>query len=284
MNLKCKVSSIQEILDNMGKDHISESSAQCAYYVILSFIPFIILLLTLIQYTNIEQYQLLEIISRIIPSSMNEMVIGVVREVYSKSVGTISISLVFTLIAADKGLFALSKGLHQVYNYEGHKTKSMIYLKLTSILKTAIFIVLIAIGAVILVFGTSIISTIQEKFGLLENYTAISQLITQLAYLVITFILFLCVYKFVPGYKITFKSQIPGAIFSSIALIIISFIFSIYLDLFKGFSTTYGSLTALMLIMMWIYTCFYVVFLGAEINKFMSMKKMDKTMDFLREI
>lgn len=46
--LKSKLSSIQIILNNMREDHISEYSAQCAYYVILSFIPFIILLITLI--------------------------------------------------------------------------------------------------------------------------------------------------------------------------------------------------------------------------------------------
>lgn len=272
MEIKSKISSIQLILDNMEKDHISQSSAQCAYYVILSFIPFIILLLTLIQYTNIEQQQLFDIIARIIPSSMNEMVLGIIREVYSKSVGTVSISLIFTLIAADKGLFALSKGLHVVYNYKDSKRKPMIFLKLISILKTAVFIVLIAIGVVILIFGNTIISTIQENFGLLENYTVISKLLTELIYIFIVFIVFLCVYKFVPGYKITFKSQIPGAIFSSIALIVISFVFSIYLDIFKGFSTTYGSLTALILIMMWTYTCFYVIFLGAEINKFCNIK------------
>ena len=66
INLKSKLSSIQTILDNMGEDHINEFSAQCAYYVILSFIPFIILLLTLIQYTNIEQQQLFDIISKTI--------------------------------------------------------------------------------------------------------------------------------------------------------------------------------------------------------------------------
>lgn len=273
MKLKSKLLSIQTILDNMEKDHINEFSAQCAYYVILSFIPFIILLLTLIQYTNIEQHQLFDIISKLIPSSMNEIVLGIVKEVYSKSVGTVSISLIFTLLSADKGLFALIKGLHLVYNYSSHKRKSMLYLKITSILKTMVFIILVAIGAVLLVFGNTIISTIQEKFGLLENYTIISQLITQIIFTLVVFIVFLCLYKFIPGYKITFKSQIRGAIFSSIALIIISFVFSKYLDIFKGFSITYGSLTALMLIMMWTYTCFYVIFLGAEINKFYSMKK-----------
>ena len=275
MKFKSKLSSLQVIVNNIGKDHINEFSAQCAYYVILSFIPFIILLLTLIQYTSIEQQQLFDIISKMIPSSMSEMVLGIVREVYSKSVGTVSISLIFTLLSADKGLFALIKGLHLVYNYSDHKRKSILYLKLTSIIKTIVFIVLVAIGAVILVFGTSIISTVQEEFGLLENYTIIFQFLTQMAYVFIVFVVFLCLYKFIPGYKITFKSQIPGAIFSSIALIVISFVFSKYLDIFKGFSITYGSLTALMLIMMWTYTCFYVIFLGAEINKFYNMKNLN---------
>ena len=83
------------ILKSSGEDHISEYSAQCSYYTILSFIPFLILLITLIQYTNIEQQTLFDVISKIIPSSMNEFVIGIVREVYSKSIGTISISIIF---------------------------------------------------------------------------------------------------------------------------------------------------------------------------------------------
>ena len=277
MNLKEKFLSVQEILDNIRKDHINEFSAQCAYYVILSFIPFVILLLTLIQYTNIQQQQLFDIISKLIPSSMNEMVLGIVKEVYSKSVGTVSISIIFTLLSADKGLFALVRGLHSVYNYSERQRKSIIYLKLTSILKTAIFIILVAIAAVLLVFGSSIVSTLQEKFGFLENYNVISQFITQMVFLVVAFFVFLCVYKFIPGYKITFKSQIPGAIFSSISRIVISFVFSKYLDIFKGFSITYGSLTALMLIMMWTYTCFYIIFFGAEINKFYNTEiKKDK--------
>ena len=70
-----------------------------------------------------------------------------------------------------------------------------------------------------------------------------------------------------PNHKVTFKSQIPGAIFGAIALNIISFVFSKYLDIFKGFSITYGSLTTLMLIMMWTYSCFYSLFFGAELNK-----------------
>ena len=255
------------ILKNSGDDHISEYSAQCSYYTILSFIPFVILLITLIQYTNIQQQTLFDAISKIIPSSMNEFVIGIVREVYSKSIGTISVSIIFTLWSAGKGLFALTKGLHSVYNTGEDSEKSVIYLRIMALIETVIFIVLIMLGMVLLVFGNSLKSLMQQHFGALENFSTFSQVVTELGFILVTFIIFLFLYRFMPKHKVTFKSQIPGAIFGALALNIISFIFSKYLDIFKGFSITYGSLTTLMLIMMWTYSCFYSLFLGAELNK-----------------
>lgn len=267
IDFKGKYKLIQKIFANMSNDHVSEFSAQCSYYTILSFIPFVILLITLIQYTNIDQQTLFDVISKIIPSSMNEFVLGIVREVYSKSIGTISISIIFTLWSAGKGLYALTKGLHSVYNINGEKEKSMIYLRLRSIIETIIFIVLIMAGMVLLVFGNSLISIIKEYFGGFENYTLISSIIAEFIFVFATFVIFLFLYKFMPKHKATFKSQIPGAVFGAIALNVISFVFSKYLDIFKGFSITYGSLTTLMLIMMWTYSCFYSLFLGAELNK-----------------
>ena len=258
---------IKELSANMSKDHISESSAQCSYYTILSFIPFVILLITLIQYTNIQQQTLFDAISKIIPSSMNEFVIGIVREVYSKSIGTISVSIIFTLWSAGKGLFALTKGLHSVYNTGEDSEKSVIYLRIMALIETVIFIVLIMLGMVLLVFGNSLKSLMQQHFGALENFSTFSQVVTELGFILATFIIFLFLYRFMPKHKVTFKSQIPGAIFGALALNIISFVFSKYLDIFKGFSITYGSLTTLMLIMMWTYSCFYSLFLGAELNK-----------------
>ncbi len=278
-DFKEKYKIIQRISTNMGNDHISEFSAQCSYYTILSFIPFVIVLITLIQYTNIDQKTLFDVISKIIPSSMNEFVIGIVREVYSKSIGTISISIIFTLWSAGKGLFALTKGLHSVYNTDEDSGKSVIYLRIVSLVETIIFIVLIMIGLVLLVFGNSLKSIVQQHFGGLENFNMFSQIITEIGFVFITFIIFLFLYKFMPKHKVTFKSQIPGAIFGAIALNVISFIFSKYLDIFKGFSITYGSLTTLMLIMMWTYSCFYSLFLGSEINKEIMKKLNNKNFD-----
>lgn len=271
-NLSNKYKIIEKILDNISKDHISEYSAQCSYYTILSFIPFLILLITLIQYSNISPQALFDAISKIIPSSMNEIVLGVVQEVYSKSIGTISVSVIFTLWASGKGLFALTKGLHSVYDIDDKRKNSFIYLRLMSIIETIVFVFLIVVGLTLLVFGNSLILIIQNHFGLLRNFTWLSGILTEIGFILVTFIIFLFLYKFMPKSKRSFKSQISGAIFGALALNVISFVFSKFLDIFKGFSITYGSLTTLMLVMMWTYACFYMIFLGAELNKIINNK------------
>lgn len=268
--IKEKWLKMQEMSENMKRDHISESAAQCSYYTILSFIPFLILLITLIQYTGIAPQTLFDAISKIIPSSMSEMVLGIVQEVYSKSIGTISISIIFTIWTAGKGFYALTAGLQTVYQTKGKKITSYIYLRIKVLLETILFIILIVMGLIILVFGNGVVDIIKEYFGGFKNYTIISSIIAQLGFMFATFVVFLLLYKFMPKHKVTFKSQTYGALFGAVALNVISFIFSRYLTIFKGFSITYGSLTTLMLVMMWTYSCFYTVFLGAELNKFMS--------------
>lgn len=271
--IKKQYERINQLLINMSDDNVSEFSAQCSYYTILSFIPFVILLITLIQFTNISQQTLFEVISKIIPTSMNEIILGIVQEVYSKSIGTISISIIFTLWSAGKGLYALTKGMQSVYKTEGDKKTSYMYLRLKAIIETIIFIVLITIGLTLLVFGSSLIDVIKSHFGGLKNFNIVSGVATEIGFLLITFFVFLFLYKFMPKHKTSFKNQIPGAILGAIALNVVSFIFSQYLYIFKGFSITYGSLSTLMLIMMWTYACFYIVFLGAEINKIISKEK-----------
>lgn len=259
---------INQILIKMGEDNVSEFSAQCSYYMILAFVPFVILLLTLIQYTGLKPETVYNIIADIIPGSMNEVVIGIIQEVYSKSYGTISISIIFTLWSAGKGLYALIKGLDSIYEIKEGK---YLYLKAKSILNTIIFLVLIVIGLTLSMFGNTILEIFKEKLQITSG--VISNILTQMAIITFTFFMFLGIYKFIPRHKVSFKSQIPGAIIGAIGLYIVSFIFSIYLDIFKGFSIMYGSLTTLMLIMMWTYTCIYTLFLGAEINKIIKIMK-----------
>ena len=74
-------------------------------------------------------------------------------------------------------------------------------------------------------------------------------------------------YKFLPNRKATLKSQLPGAVISAVAWSVFSLCFSIYLDLFSV-ANMYGSLTTLIMIMLWMYFCMFIFLLGAEINAY----------------
>ena len=83
---------------------------------------------------------------------------------------------------------------------------------------------------------------------------------------VLLFAFTMMIYKFLPNHIVQFRVQLMGAAFSAVGLMILSWIFSVYLDIFKGFSTMYGSLTTIVLIMLWLYFSMYIILLGGEVN------------------
>lgn len=263
---------VNYFFDKLKKDYVSEYAAECAYFTILSFIPFIIIFLTLIQYTTVDKETIFFIIKEIIPTTMHEMILGIIDEVYSKSVGTISIAALIALWTAGKGFFSLSKGLRKIYNVNFGKTNAITRIEGT--IYTLIFIVAIIMFLLIMVLGNRIHNLMLQKFTSLSVFTETILKMRIFVLLGAMFILFLMIYKFIPKHRLKLKTQVYGAMFSSIAWYITSWFFSIYINLFQGFSNTYGSLTSIILIMMWVYVCMYIVLIGGEINAIISKNKL----------
>lgn len=82
------------------------------------------------------------------------------------------------------------------------------------------------------------------------------------------FLIFLILYKMLPNRKATFKSQVPGAVLIAAGWSLFSYFFSLYFELFPGFSNMYGSLTALIMVMLWLYICMNLLLYGAETNSY----------------
>ena len=265
--MKNIIQKLKFFLDEINKNYIDEHAATCSYYTILSFIPLIILILTLVQYFGIDEELFIFVLEGIIPSDvLNEAVISIVKETFSKSISTITISVTFTLWSAGKGFFALCKGLNVVYGVE-KQNKYYILFRIRAIISTVIFILVIVLTLLILVFGNYINAFLQQRFNIfsiLINLLLKSKIIISIITL---FIIFILVYKFIPQHKYKLKNQIPGAIFAAVACNVVSIFYSIYVKVFTGFSIMYGSLTTVVLAMIWIYACMYSILIGAMLNK-----------------
>lgn len=257
---------IKNFATELEKDHVSAYAAQTAYFIMLSFIPFIMLLLTLVKFTPVQKSILLDAAVRICPDSIDPIVINIIDEVYAKSVAVISITAIAAAWSAGKGLLAITRGLNTVY--EVSESRNYIVLRLRSVAYTIIVIVVIVLALVLLVFGNTIHKFLELNYPLIAKISGfIINIRTLLAFAVLS-MFFTILYKFIPNRKASLKTQLPGAVFTAIVWSAFSFAFSIYVDYSNGFTNMYGSLTGIILAMLWLYACMYIMLIGAEINSY----------------
>jgi membrane protein len=79
-------------------------------------------------------------------------------------------------------------------------------------------------------------------------------------------VFFLIIYIVIPNRKTKLLNELPGAMVCSAGWMGFSYAFSYYIDNFSNYASTYGSLTAVVLFMLWMYFCMYLLFIGAEVN------------------
>ena len=256
------------VMDVVSSHHTGAYAAQAAYFFVLSMIPIILLLLTMVQFTSLTKDYIMNAVLQAFPTTVEGLIESIVDQVYSQSGTIIPITVLVALWSAGRGVLSITNGLNCVY--ESRETRNYIYLRIRASLYTVIFLVAIILSLVLSVFGNRIAVMLNQHFPVLLRMIDVLIRGRTLITLGILTLFWDTVYKYLPNRKnigkTTMKKQLPGAIFTACAWQVISFIFSIYLDIFTGFTTMYGSLTMIILILLWLYMCMYVILLGGEVN------------------
>lgn len=255
---------ISDISTEIAQDHVGAYAAQTAFFFLLCMIPIILLLLTLVQYTPVTKADVMTAVIQVFPSSVDSLITSIVNQVYNQSTGIVPVTIIVALWSAGKGVLAMSSGLNCVYNCQ--ETRNYIFLRIRATLYTLMFILVIILLLVLSVFGNTLNILVEKHVPIMKNMAdwliEARMIITPTVMLVFLML----IYKFLPNRKDKYRKQLPGAIFATIGWMVVSWVFSVYVDIFQGFSSMYGSLTTIMLIMMWLYFCMYSILLGGELN------------------
>ncbi|WFR56221.1 YihY/virulence factor BrkB family protein [Anaerocolumna sp. AGMB13025] len=253
----------------VADDFISAFSAQAAFFVMISFFPFIMLLLTLLQYLPIRESVLMTTLTQIFPSSITSLIITIISEIYDKASGTIiSITAISALWSASRGIVAIIKGLNSVYAIR--ETRSYFKLRFLSSVYTFIFALMMIVTLVILVFGNRLYVWIESRIPILKDLALLIISIRTIAGLFILTVFFLLLYVVIPNRTTKVYKELPGALVSAAGWMGFSYLYSFYIDNMSNYSRMYGSLTAIVLFMLWFYFCMYIMFIGGEINVVLS--------------
>ncbi|MBP1591423.1 MAG: YihY/virulence factor BrkB family protein [Oscillospiraceae bacterium] len=265
------------------RDAVTAYSGEAALYVIISLFPFLMFLLTLIKYLPFSKEELLKVLSGFFPNNIYSYIVTIVEELYSTSGTVLSVTIILALWSASRGVLTIYRGLNKIYGID--ETRNYFFLRIKSMLYTFTFGIILIMLLGLYVFGNQIRIKLTEFFPLLmqNRYAILVVSFRTLIGAVILMILFIVMYNYMPNRKSRIHTQLPGAIIASVGWVGFSYLYSIYIDHMENLTATYGSLTAAVLCILWLYCCMSIFFFGAEVNSVLALPEVQTfLLDFFK--
>ena len=246
-------------------DSVAALSAQLAFYLLMSLFPFILFLLNLISFTPISSAEFSIHIAEFLPTEVAGLFNKVVGEIVgARSTGLLSIGALVALWSASRGISAISYALNKAYDKE--ESRPFWKVALITILFTIGIAVLVLAALLMLIFGEVLARDIFSCIDGAQGFTRLWRVLRYVVPLMLMFLLFTLLYKWIPNHRLRFRHVLPGALFSTLGWIATSAVFSFYVNNFARYTKIYGSIGGIIILLIWLYISSMVVLLGGEIN------------------
>ena len=270
---------VDEFFSGMGSRRLTTYSSSCAYYLFMSLVPVIMLLVSVLQYTPLTRDVVLEAVADYVPDSLYEIVYFIITSIYNGGRVALTVSILLTIWSASACMKALLRGMDSVYDAE--RKEDYIRFSLRACFYMIIFVFILMLSFFVMVYGGKILDYIEQSMPVNHSLDFLFTLAKYLRFVIILALLalvFCLLYKWMPARRLKFRRQLPGAVFSSVAWAAFSFIFSFYVSLSDRFGA-YGYIGTIMVAMIWIFYCFYFLLLGGFINHYIEMKRAEPEHD-----
>ena len=263
------------------EDEIFGRSAQLSYYFLLALFPLLLFLITLFGYFDGAgshlRHKLLSYLGDVMPSSASQLVVETIDQVTAaRGGGKLSFGLLAAIWAASSGMNAVGQSLNAAYDVR--ETRPWWKVRLISVALTFALSTLITSALVIVLYGgrlgRSLAASIHEGRAFAVTWKILQWPIA-LAFVFITFAL---IYHFAPDLAAKRRQRrlaasdyrrrwlSPGVVVAVALWLLVSLGFRVYLHFFNSYSATYGSLGAVISLMLWFYLTGAAILLGGEIN------------------
>ncbi len=256
---------LNDFSSKMKERDIGTYAASTAFFFFLSVVPMLIMICTIIPYTPLTEENLVELVTDFLPDQIDPLAESLISEVYDKSAGILSVALVATVWSAAKGVMALMKGLNSVNRVE--EKRNYFVLRIIASFYTLVMLVVVILSLFVMVFGDQLVTLALHRIPQLQRVVSFAMNFRFLFVWAVLSVLFAAVYAYVPDKKLAFKEQIPGAVFTAVVWSVFSWAFSYYLTYGNSYGI-YGSLSIIIIVLLWMYFCMYIILIGACLNQY----------------
>lgn len=267
---------LQDLIHRIRNVDMSGMGAQLAYFLLLSLFPMLIFLMTLIPYLNLHQEDVFDFLAGVVPDEVYILIENTLGEVLTnQNGGLLSIGILGTIWSASRGVDGLMRGLNRAYDVDG---RAGIKRRFLSFVFTIALVMIILIALVFPVFGHHISNIIVSHFGVTESFESLWTFIRWITPPALIVATLMGMYWIVPNTdpRLKFISAFPGAIFSTLGWLGLTYGFSFYINNFGNYSATYGSIGGVIILMLWLYFTGMIIIFGGLLNATIHRRQLAK--------
>lgn len=249
---------------------IFNRAAQVAFYFSFAFFPLLLFLVTLtgmiIGSTGNLKRELYSYLFQIMPVSAYDLVHRTLDEIIeSSSGGKLTIGIFITLWSASAGVDTLRNSLNAVYELK--ETRSWWNTKLQSLVLTFLFIFLLALALIAVSTGWRMFEYLLVKIGLSIESAWILNSIQWVSLIFVLLFASEVIYNWLPCHKkFRWFWVTPGSLVAIFLWVVFSLGFRVYLQYFNSYNKAYGSLGAVIILMLWMFLAGTAILIGGSIN------------------
>lgn len=263
-------------LHNIDEDEIMDRANGVAFNFILAIFPAVIFLFTLIPYITslypaITNESIIQFMGEYLPPSMNEIISSTVLDIVNNQRdGLLTLGFFFALYLATNGMMAIMRAFNACYRTV--ERRNPFRMRLTATGLTFMLAAVLLLAVTLLIVGQLILNYMISNVSEFSEYDFNAyniQMLFVLRFLVIFIVFFIMIsfiYYFGPAVHYNWKFFSVGSFMATLGTLAVSYGFSYYITNFGSYNKVYGSIGALLALMIWVQMVTIVLLFGYEIN------------------
>jgi membrane protein len=254
-------------------DDMPTYAAALAYRVLFSLFPFLIFLTTLLGFVGLPQLfeWLREQAAYVLPGEAMNLVNTVLSELQTPQGGLMSFAIAIALWSASAAVVETMNALNVAYDVEERRPAWK--RTLLSIVYTLALAVLLGTAAGLMLIGPAVLNWVGQYVGLASVFVTVWAWLRWPVAALLLVLVAAMVYYAGPNLKQPFRLISPGAVVAVSVWIVASLAFAFYVQAFANYNKTYGSMGAVIVLLLYFFISAAVMLLGAEVNAVLARER-----------
>ena len=245
-------------------DGIPQAAAELSYFLLFSMFPLLMFVNSILAQLDITLEGITPVLE-MLPKSLQRLITGYLAQLSgTPSFSPMLIGIGLTLYFLSRAVRSMMRTVNDIYHVE--VTRGMVKDVLISLGITAGFLISVVCSFVLVVAGRTLLRLLPQAFPIPQAALDVTHDASFLVMIAFIFAFLMLFNRIVPNLHLKFREVWPGALFSLVAWILVSWAFSFYVDNMARYSVLYGSLGTIIVLMLWLYIVSMLLLMGPQLN------------------